>query len=103
LKRTDRDVPEDIVRQLLSLLKVFARTDRCAAPRHGQAPCRLTALRRASRLVTSASCNLGGFLRSARKLAQYPAVLASLKLNEIIHRLSSCTHPSSAEPPTSGT
>jgi hypothetical protein len=86
---TDRDVPEDIVREVLSVLKALdldALTD--VPPRViDGAPCRLTVLRRAPWLVTSASCNLGGFPRSARELAQFPAVLASLKLNEIIHRL----------------
>jgi hypothetical protein len=88
-QRTDRDVPEDIVRELLSLLKALDPAVLTSVPsfvRDG-APCRLTLLRREPWLVTSASCNLVDFLGSGRELAQSPAVFASLKLNEIIHRL----------------
>jgi hypothetical protein len=88
-QRIDRDVPEDIVRELLSLLKALDPAALTSVPsfvRDG-APCRLTLLRREPWLVTSASCNLMGFSGSERERAQSPAVFASLKLNEIFDRL----------------
>jgi hypothetical protein len=88
-ERTDRDVPEDIVGELLSLLKALDPAALTSVPSYVRdgAPCCLTLLRREPWLVISASCDLIDFHRSARELAQYPAVFASLKLIEIIHRL----------------
>jgi hypothetical protein len=85
-QRTERDVPEDIVRELLSLLKALDPAALTSVPSFDGAPCRLTLLRREPWLVRSASCNLMDFPGSARELAQSPAVFASLKLDEIIHR-----------------
>jgi hypothetical protein len=88
-QRTDRDVPEDIVRELLSLLKALDPAALTSVPSFviDGAPCHLTLLRREPWLVTSASCNLMDFPGSQRELAQSPVVFASLKLNEIFHRL----------------
>jgi hypothetical protein len=85
--RVERDVPDDIVQDLLTLLNgldLAALTDVPSVVRDG-APCHVAVLRRDPRCVTSASCNLGGW--TAEPL-QYPTAAVCSKLCNIARRLS---------------
>jgi hypothetical protein len=86
-KRVEREVPEAIVRDLLSLLKgldLAALTGIPARVIDGQ-PCGLTVLRREPWCVTSASCNLGGL---TGELLRHPTASLCTKLWDIAWRLS---------------
>jgi len=89
-KRVERDVPSDILQDLLHLLKELDLATLADVPSFVKdgAPCHLTVLRREPWLVRSASCNLAAhFMMSDRERAQFPAVLAASKLDKIICRL----------------
>jgi hypothetical protein len=86
--RVERDVPDDIVQDLLTLLNgldLSALTDVPSFVRDG-APCHVTVLRREPRCVTSARCNLGDWW-TAEPL-QHPTAAVCSKLDSIARRLS---------------
>ena len=88
-ERIESDVPNDILQDLLLLLKgpdLAALADVPSFVIDG-ARCHLTVLRREPWLVRSATCNLMDFGGSAGEPAQHTAVFVSSKLTDIIHRL----------------
>ena len=85
--RVERDVPDDMVQDLLTLLNgldLAALTDIPSLVRDG-APCHVAVLRREPRCVTLASCNLGDW--TAEPL-QHPTAAVCSKLCDIARRLS---------------
>ncbi|MFZ0850475.1 MAG: hypothetical protein WAO08_14850 [Hyphomicrobiaceae bacterium] len=85
--RVERDVPDDMVHDLLTFLNCLdlaALTDVPSVVKDG-APCHVAVLRREPRCVISASCNLGGW--TAEPL-QHPTAAVCSKLCDVARRLS---------------
>ena len=85
--RVERDVPDDFVQDLLTLLNKFdlaALTNVPSVVING-APCHVAVLRREPWCVTSASCNLGGWTAEPM---QHPTAAVCSKLCNIASRLS---------------
>ena len=86
-RRVERDVPDDIVQDLLTMLQgldLAALTDVPSFVKDG-APCHVAVLRREPQCLISASCNLGDW--TAEPL-QHPTAAVCSKLCNIAWRLS---------------